>query len=124
MNTSTTQRYGLKSTDITAMHGVFARHPQVEQVLLYGSRAKGNYRPGSDIDLTLKGPQLDLGIRFRIETELDDLLLPYQMDLSLLAHIKNEELLEHIERVGVVFYAKNDNASEGAVKREPDTQPQ
>ena len=112
--------HGLSDTDITAMRTVFAKYPQVEHVLLYGSRAKGNHRPGSDIDLTLKGPLLDLGTRFRMETELDDLLLPYRIDLSVLAHIKDPALLEHIRRVGVVFYAKHGEATVSSLKRDAD----
>lgn len=48
-------KYGLKDTSIQKIRGVFARYPQVEKAVLYGSRAKGNYKNGSDIDLTLRG---------------------------------------------------------------------
>jgi type I restriction enzyme S subunit len=73
---------------------------------LYGSRAKGNYRPNSDIDLTLKCKNVDLSTLFKIETDLDDLLLPYKIDLSIFHKIENQDLIEHINRVGVVFYEK------------------
>ncbi len=99
-------RFGLNDETISQMQGVFAKHPEVEQVVLYGSRAKGNYRPSSDIDLTMKGSQLTLTIQHRIAWELDDLLLPYTIDLSIHHQISNPELLSHIERVGVVFYSK------------------
>lgn len=79
---------------------------EVEIALLYGSRVIGNYRPGSDIDLTLKGENLNLTVLHKIENELDDLLLPYKIDISLYHHIKNPEFLEHIHRVGKVFYKK------------------
>lgn len=99
-------RYGLKEQTIESIRGVFAHHPSVEKVMLYGSRAMGNFKPGSDIDLTLFGECLtsqELGI---IDEELDDLLLPYQIDLSIFHRIENIKLREHIERVGVVFYRK------------------
>jgi uncharacterized protein len=99
-------RYGLKEQTIESICGVFARHPLVEKAMLYGSRAMGNFKPGSDIDLTLFGESLtslELGI---IDEELDDLLLPYQIDLSIFHRIENMDLREHIERVGVVFYRK------------------
>ncbi|WP_423186139.1 nucleotidyltransferase domain-containing protein [Alishewanella sp. d11] len=48
-------KFGLSNSDLAKMNNVFARHPQIEQVVLYGSRAKGNYRTGSDIDLTILG---------------------------------------------------------------------
>ena len=86
------------------MQAVFARYPQVEQAILYGSRAKGTFRNGSDIDLTLKGDALTHRELGKIDMELDDLLLPYKIDLSLFRQIDNPNLIEHIERVGVVFY--------------------
>lgn len=96
--------FGLKIATIQAIQGVFKKHTEVEKAILYGSRAKGNYHPGSDIDLTLFGEQLNLTTMHKIENELDDLMLPYKMDLSLLKQIQNKELLEHIERVGIVFF--------------------
>ena len=98
------ERFGLKPHTISAIQRVFARHPRVERAVLYGSRAKGNYRPGSDIDLTLFGESLTYADLCRIETEIDDLLLPYTLDLSLYAQIENADLREHIRRVGLVFY--------------------
>jgi len=62
--------------------------------------------PGSDIDLALFGRDLDISILSRITSALDDLLLPYKIDLSIFANISNSNLLGHIERVGVVFYEK------------------
>lgn len=98
--------FGLRDTDIQKIKFVFERYPTVEKVILYGSRAKGNYRNGSDIDLTLIGDTLDLTMLLRINTELDDLLLPYEIDLSVFSEIENTDLVEHINRVGKVFYNK------------------
>ncbi len=86
------------------IRAVFLRYPQIDEVILYGSRAKGTHRPGSDIDISLKGNQLDLKILNKVSNDLDDLLLPYYFDLSILSQIENRELLEHIERVGKVIY--------------------
>lgn len=98
--------FGLKRSTIEQIKAVFSRHPQVERVILYGSRAKGNYRAGSDIDLTIVGNSLTLSDLFQIEHELDELLLPYKIDLSLFHQIDNPELLEHIGRVGQIFYQR------------------
>lgn len=100
--------FGLKTATIQAIQEVFKKHPEVEKAILYGSRAKGNYRPGSDIDLTLKGEKLSLTLLQKIENEIDELLLPYKMDLSLHKQVQNAELLEHIVRVGKVFYDRNE----------------
>lgn len=96
--------YGLNGETVAQIHGVLTRYPEVEQALLYGSRAKGNYRDGSDIDLCLVGETLTLTQLLKIENALDDLLLPYKIDLSLFHALDNAELIDHIRRVGVVFY--------------------
>ncbi len=101
--------HGLSDTTVNAIRDVFSRHPQVRKALLYGSRAKGRHKPGSDIDLTLIGDEdLDLDRLFRIMDELDDLLLPYSIDLSLHRDIDDPEVLAHIQRVGGDFYRQND----------------
>ena len=99
-------KYGLKEKTIEQIQAVFEAFPMVEKAVLYGSRAKGNYKTGSDIDLTFYGNGLTLKTLHKIDTELDDLLLPYQVDLSIFENISNPEFIEHIQRVGVVFYEK------------------
>lgn len=97
---------GLTKESFDKIIEVFKRYDTIEEVILYGSRAKGNYKPGSDIDLTLKGEGLNLSILNKISLELDDLLLPYTFDLSLYHHINQSDLIEHIQRVGKAFYKK------------------
>lgn len=96
----------MEEEDIENINNVFAAFTQVEEAILYGSRAKGNYRPGSDIDLTLKGKELNHYIISQIAVKLDDLLLPYLFDISIYHQINNPDLIDHIKRVGVVFYKK------------------
>lgn len=93
--------YGLEKEDIDKILLVFNKHPEVEKAILYGSRAKGNYKPHSDIDISLVGENLTLSQQFAIETELDDLMLPYKMDISIFHKIANEDLIDHINRVGI-----------------------
>lgn len=97
---------GLPAQTVEAIQQLFMRFPAIEEALLYGSRAKGNYRPGSDIDLTLKGEHLSYQDLLDIELALDDLLLPYKIDLSLYRHLDNAALIEHIDRVGQPFYRR------------------
>lgn len=99
-------RYGLKKDTIEKINAVFEVHENVEKVLIYGSRAMGNYKKGSDIDLTLLGEGMRLKQLNRIHNELDELLLPYIFDLSIYDQIANPDLLDHIERVGKIFYQK------------------
>lgn len=97
--------YGLPTQVVQAIQGVLSQYPQVRSAVLYGSRAKGNFREGSDIDLTLKTDlAADTALLLQIENQLDDLNTPYQFDLSLFHHITNPALIEHISRVGVNFY--------------------
>lgn len=92
---------GLTPTELHSIRNIFAQYPQIQRVLLYGSRAKGNYKPASDIDLALIGDDLHLSDLTSLAFALDDLLLPYKFDLTLYARIPNPDLREHIDRVGV-----------------------
>jgi len=99
-------KFGLGFAIIDSIQAVFAAHPEVDEVILYGSRAKGNYKVGSDIDLTMKGEAVDFASLSTISQELYDLPIPYSVDLSIFSNINNEALVQHIERVGQVFYRK------------------
>ena len=103
--------YGLKEIHINKIASVFANYPDIHKAILYGSRAKGNYREGSDIDISLVGDNIDLSLLLRIETELDNLLLPYFIDISIFNKIENQELVDHINRVGILLYEKRNNVS-------------
>lgn len=96
--------YGLKADVVARINGIFAAEPDIERVILYGSRALGNYRDASDIDLTLVGERLGLEQLLRIENDLDDLMLPYKIDLSVFHALDNPDLIDHIRRVGRPFY--------------------
>lgn len=98
--------FGLDKSTLDKINSVFCNYIDIEKVILYGSRAKGNYKNGSDIDLTLFGKKLNLSTLSKIDNEIDDLLLPYTFDLSLFHNIDNSDLIDHIHRVGQVFYLK------------------
>ncbi|MGV6852805.1 MAG: type I restriction endonuclease subunit R, EcoR124 family [bacterium] len=99
--------YGLKLELIEKIQAAFAHFEEIESVVLYGSRAKGNYRIGSDIDLTIKtdSPERD-NLLFAVMGAIDDLDVVYSFDISLFNHIKQDDLLDHIQRVGKVFYQR------------------
>lgn len=80
--------------------------PEVQQAVLYGSRAKGTHRPNSDIDICLDAPDMAFSDFLQLSAQLDELALPYSLDLALKHHIENPDLLDHINRVGVVIYQK------------------
>ena len=97
-------KFGLKESLLINIKSIFFDFPDVQSVIIYGSRAKGNFRPGSDIDLVLKGKKLNLTTLNLISLKIDDLLLPYSFDMSLFDHIENSELLDHINRNGKLLY--------------------
>jgi predicted nucleotidyltransferase len=93
---------------------VLSHYPSVKKAVLYGSRAKGTNKPGSDIDLTLMGEGLDASCLGRIDDELEELLLPWRFDLSLFDQLTHAELIAHIRRVGKVLYERH-----GAAEPQP-----
>lgn len=99
-------KFGLSDRTYQLLNQCLAENGAIQEAILYGSRAKGNYKPGSDIDLTLKGDQLTLKDVFHLQRQLDDLLLPYKIDISIYGQLSNPDLLDHIKRVGIVFYQR------------------
>ena len=103
--------YGLKNTIIEQINSIFSKYSKIEKVVLYGSRAKGNYKNGSDIDLVLYGNNLSSFFVNKLINEIDDLLLPYTFDISIFENISNQDLIEHINRIGVVFFKTGNQKS-------------
>ncbi len=100
--------FGLDTETLEKLKTLFAQFNAIEKAVLYGSRAKGNYKPGSDIDLTLFGNNLNMDELLNVKIKIDDLMLPYKTDISLYKTIKNQELIEHIHRIGKTIYIKDE----------------
>jgi predicted nucleotidyltransferase len=94
--------YGISQNALDKIKEVLFSVQGVEQAVLYGSRAKGNYKEGSDIDLTVKG-NLTYDDLVKMSVNLDDLNLPWEIDISLYSQIENKDLLDHIDRVGIAI---------------------
>lgn len=97
---------GLKDQQLEEIRNFARKYPLIEQVIVYGSRAKGNFRPGSDVDLVLVGKDLKLSDQLAFWNDLDDSYQPYFFDVAILHQIQNDSLLEHIQRVGKVIYQR------------------
>lgn len=97
--------YGLSEWTMNDLMSVFRRHPKVSKVILFGSRAKGNYRIGSDIDLALVGEDIDHEEMLRIYNDIDDLGLLYKVDLLHYEEKRGMPIGDHIDRVGKVLYS-------------------
>lgn len=98
--------HGLSARTVGQIRDALGRFPEVETAVLFGSRAKGTARPGSDVDLALYGEGLDWRVLGRMEDALDDLLLPYTFSLLHHNDRTDPELVAHIARVGVPFYER------------------
>lgn len=96
--------FGLPESLIGKITIILQNHAEVEEALIYGSRAKGNYRVGSDIDMVLKGELLTEDIRNQIFWEIDELNSPYTLDLSIYHKLTSQDLIQHIDRVGKTLY--------------------
>jgi predicted nucleotidyltransferase len=107
-------RFGLSEQTLATVRAILADYPEIEQAILYGSRAKGTYSKGSDIDLTLIGDRLDHRLLAKIAGRLEDSPIPYQVDLSLRSDIDNPNLLAHIDRVGVEIYRRDQVSLSGS----------
>ena len=99
-------QYGLDEKILADIENIFSKYNQISKAILYGSRAKGNFRNGSDIDITLVGKELDMNILYSIMDDIDELYLPYKMDISIYSYIDNQELIEHISRVGKIIFER------------------
>ncbi|MFW6363815.1 MAG: nucleotidyltransferase domain-containing protein [Spirochaeta sp.] len=95
---------GISPEHSTSLRKVFRQFPEIRTVVLYGSRAKGSYRRGSDIDLCIKDSNISLARLLQLEGCIDDLLLPWKIDLADYNSIENTSLRQHIDRIGIVIY--------------------
>jgi uncharacterized protein len=99
-------RYGLADNTINDVVVLIASCPNVEEVVLFGSRAKGNFKRGSDIDLAILGSEVTLATINDISTKIDELYLPYTFDFIIHNHVDSDDLLAHIHRVGISLYKR------------------
>ena len=97
---------GIKPDYVNGLLRIFQRYPRVEKVLVYGSRAMGTHRHNSDIDLCLIGDAVTYPDQYNIAGEIDDLLMPYLVDLSRYAQLENPNFRAHIDAVGKVLYER------------------
>ncbi len=100
-------KFGLDQTTIDNINSVFRKYAEIEEVIIYGSRAKGNYKAGSDIDITIKGEKVTDSTRSNVSMDIDDLNTPYLFDISLHQTLNSPTLMAHIDRVGQQFYHRD-----------------
>ena len=102
----TKENTGLTQRDLDAIEKIFDSCAAVKEVWIFGSRAKGSYKPGSDIDLAIMNSGIELQDLLFLQGKFESSSLPYKLDVVNYQALKNKELKEHIERVGKPFYKK------------------
>jgi predicted nucleotidyltransferase len=98
--------FGLDDRALQMIRGVFERHPKIREARVFGSRAKGNYRRESDVDIVIYG-DADSVLASLLASELDDLPLPYRFDVQAYGCIKHAPLRDHIDRVGTPIFVQS-----------------
>jgi len=95
--------YGLTERDMRTIQDIFKKYPDITEVRLFGSRAKGNYKQGSDIDLAVMNEGVSSKVIGDLAFEFEESRLPYMVDLINYPALRHKEFIEHIDRVGIVF---------------------
>ncbi len=103
MSNVTWGKYGLSEANGQCITDILSQCCAVSEALIFGSRAKGNYKPGSDIDLAVKG-DVSKDQLAQLLTAFEESTLPYFVDIVVYANLKNDALREHIDRVGQTVY--------------------
>ena len=99
--------FGLRPSDLEEIISNLESFPQIEEAKVFGSRAKGNYREGSDVDIALIGTQLNFDVVAKVHALLEEQSkMPYLFDVIDYTHLSHKDLREHIERAGIVFYKR------------------
>jgi predicted nucleotidyltransferase len=104
MNKPSVANTGLQDRDIATLHTIFKKYPEITLVYLFGSRAKGNFEPGSDIDLAVMDSNVSGETIRSVKEEIEESSLPYFSDILSYHALENKDLREHIERVGIELY--------------------
>ena len=102
--------YGITDNELDLLCSLFTRHKEIEQVILYGSRARGTHKPFSDIDITLLGIGLTRSHLNHFMADIDESSLPYFFDISIFSKLTNPDLIEQIQQTGVVIYQREETS--------------
>lgn len=98
--------FGLTERDLSTIKGILQKYPEIDHVVIFGSRAKGTYKPGSDIDLAVMNTGGLPQTIARISSDLEESNLPYSVDLVYFPFLENQDFISHIKRIGAPFYTR------------------
>lgn len=98
-------KFGLKEEDLNYIVTEISKFSEIKKAVIFGSRAKGNYKPGSDIDIAIFGDEVNFYVLSKLHSLLEDESpMPYFFDILDYTHTINEEIKNHIDRVGIPIY--------------------
>ncbi len=104
--------FGFIKNDLEKIKEIFSLQPEIEEAFIFGSRAKGNYKNGSDVDIALKGSKLNFHIISKTSNLLnEETMMPYHFDILNYNTIDNKELIKHIDRAGIKIFTQKENAT-------------
>ena len=99
-------KFGLSERDIKTCTSIFEKYPAVEKVCIFGSRAQNRHKQGSDIDLAIMNDGISAKTVREIQSEFEESSLPYRIDLINYPELEHDQLIDHIDRLGIPFYTK------------------
>ncbi|MDN5323646.1 MAG: uncharacterized protein PWQ67_2100 [Clostridia bacterium] len=100
--------FGLSESDLDYIIKAIRKFPEIEKAVIFGSRAKGNYKPGSDVDIAIYGENITMNTLSALHAMLEDYgPLPYYFDVVDYTHLGHKDLKEHIDRVGKTIFRAN-----------------
>lgn len=103
-------KFGLLETDLQEIVQTLSQFSTIEKAVIFGSRAKGNYQNGSDVDIAIFGenlnPETDFQVSFHLNEETN---MPYKFDILNFNKIQEPTLIDHISRVGIQIYASHNH---------------
>lgn len=99
--------FGLTERDLDYIINAIKSFNEIEKAAIFGSRAKGNYKPGSDIDIAIWGDNFNFDTLSALHSKLEDQSpLPYFFDIVDYTHLSSKDLKDHIDRVGKFIFIR------------------
>lgn len=103
--------FGLSEKSYNLILETLQKFPEIEKAIIFGSRAMGNYKKGSDVDFAIKGKDVNFDTVLKLHSLLDqELPLPYFFDIVNYNDLENKNLKEHIEKFGIVFFERKEKS--------------
>ena len=94
--------FGLQDSDIKSIVEILLKNPLINEAYIFGSRAKGNFKKGSDVDIAVKGRDISTDLISKMSYTLnEETLMPYKFDVIDYNSIVNKDLKDHIDRIGI-----------------------